>query len=80
MIVTKDWTTRRPGDWVLAPDGSWWRVVGRDPLGVVTLDNDAGRHTTIHRPSGPVQSWDPDATRIEEFRAALGARIIHDTH
>lgn len=80
MIVTKDWSTRRPGDAVLDKEGHWWRVVSRGTMGEVVLESPERGRVTIPKPSGPVQAWDPQAPAIEEFRAALGATIIYDTH
>lgn len=79
MIVQRDWSTRKPGDFVYDKTGKPWKILARHTFGEVTMVDAENHQVTIPKQRGPVPVWDPDAQRIEEFRAVLGATIIYDT-
>lgn len=82
MVIERDWTWVRPGDFVYDQNGQAWQFVGRDGLGSVTLAGVDGRQVSIGKQSGPVKVWDPrpESPQVEAFAATLGARILHDSH
>lgn len=80
MIVLKDWTTRRPGDFVYDQQGKAWKILARHTFGELVMVDAEGHQVQIPKQSGMVRSWDPDFAAIEEFRVALGATIVYDSH
>ena len=81
--VTREWSSIRPGDFVRDPAGAPWQVQSRGVLGDITVAGPAsGTTANIGKQSGPVTMWDgsPEALALEDFRAALGAKILYDQH
>lgn len=82
MWIERDWTSVRPNDFVMAKDGTTWKVIDRLIMGQVVLLGSEGQQTAIEKPSGPVWWWDPDpnAENVQAFIATLGATVVYDQH
>lgn len=82
ILVNRQWSDIRPGDFVSDKAGKTWQVEKRGILGEIHLIDGDGRRVDIGRRSGPVGFWDqsPDAENLEGFRLALGARVLYDRH
>lgn len=82
IVVERQWSDIRPGDYVLDKAGKTWQVEKRGMLGEIHLIDQAGVRVDIGRKSGPVGYWDTsmDAQNLEGFRLALNARIVYDRH
>lgn len=82
MIVEREWSDVRPGDWVYDAAGTPWLMKLRDQLGNVRLERQDGTQQILARPSGRTRIWDgsPEAEALEGFRAVLGGTVLLDRH
>ena len=81
--VQREWSSIRPGDFVLDPQGTAFRIHKRDILGDIWVEpNDGSRPFPIGKQSGSVTVWDGslEAENLEAFCATLGAKVIYDQH